>query len=674
MYNRTIFLFTSFFIICFIALLAFNPGNIKTRISSNGNFIFTSNDLKNNSIYKLKGNWSFYKDKTIEDISLYYNTPTLVTVPQSWVNYDKTKNTSPYGYGIFQTKITIPDGDTIEHLGIKTGRIGTAYSVYINGVKEFSAGTPTTKKATTIPQYHPSVISFDEKSSEYTITIFVANFHDRTGGIWEDIYFGNYEDLVNFREKINNIDLFFAGGLFIFSIYHIGLFLLRRKDSSPLYFAIFCFLITVRVFIIRESVFENTYGYLSWEMGRKIEYLTYYLGTLVFFMFVRSLFTDLFHKYTLYLAITLVSIASLPVLFTEAAFYSSFLSLTHISSLIVLLIPLYYVAIAVKQRLPYSRIILYGLLILFTATINDILNAEQIIFTGNTIHIALFLFIFIQSFILAEKFSQAFILSEELLGDNMVMYQQVKEMNEELESKINSRTKDLREQLISKSRFVSIITHDMKGPLGSTILYIDFLYSSVEDSINDSAKKMFQILKTSVTGMHSMLNNILATEIIKNASLPSSNQNLSINQTVIEILNIFEGMIKQKNLRTAVDADSEYYTSSDSNTIQTILRNLISNAIKYTSSEGTISIFIRNFNQDNIEIVVKDTGVGMTQKEIETVFSVEKKFSKIGTNGEKGTGYGLMLTKDLVDSINGEIWLTSELNIGSSFHFTVKKK
>ena len=104
---------------------------------------------------------------------------------------------------------------------------------------------------------------------------------------------------------------------------------------------------------------------------------------------------------------------------------------------------------------------------------------------------------------------------------------------------------------------------------------------------------------------------------------------------------------------------------------KTALRNLISNAIKFTNAEGLVSLnFIEN--DTNIEIQITDSGVGIMAENIPNLFSIEKNISTLGTNNEKGTGLGLMLCKELIEKQGGKIWVESELGEGSIFKFTLK--
>ena len=116
--------------------------------------------------------------------------------------------------------------------------------------------------------------------------------------------------------------------------------------------------------------------------------------------------------------------------------------------------------------------------------------------------------------------------------------------------------------------------------------------------------------------------------------------------------------------------DEDVKVNADINSVKTIIRNIISNAIKFTNSEGVITIFVDEW-KDIVEIGIRDTGVGMSEEDQSRVFDISAKHTTMGTNREKGTGLGLILCKEFVERNGGRIWVESEQGKGSTFYFTV---
>ena len=125
-----------------------------------------------------------------------------------------------------------------------------------------------------------------------------------------------------------------------------------------------------------------------------------------------------------------------------------------------------------------------------------------------------------------------------------------------------------------------------------------------------------------------------------------------------------------KDISILNNVEKKAFVKADGNMLDTILRNLISNAIKFTQPKGEIQIF-SSLKKDFVEITVKDNGVGMTEVEIAAIFNVNEISSTLGTSNEQGSGLGLILCKDFVESHGGKIWVKSAVNEGSEFKFTL---
>jgi signal transduction histidine kinase len=113
------------------------------------------------------------------------------------------------------------------------------------------------------------------------------------------------------------------------------------------------------------------------------------------------------------------------------------------------------------------------------------------------------------------------------------------------------------------------------------------------------------------------------------------------------------------------------FVFADTNLLQTVIRNLVSNAVKFTSKGGKVNISAKASTDSNIEISVQDTGIGMSQKLLGDLFKLDVKTTRKGTNGEPSTGLGLLLCKEFIEKHGGQIWAESEVGKGSSFHFTL---
>ena len=136
--------------------------------------------------------------------------------------------------------------------------------------------------------------------------------------------------------------------------------------------------------------------------------------------------------------------------------------------------------------------------------------------------------------------------------------------------------------------------------------------------------------------------------------------------------NLYYQKLKEKGVSLNFDFDPECFVFADSNMTETILRNLVSNAIKFSKEFGLILISFDTSGED-ILIKVKDTGVGMNEKQISKLFKLDQTHATVDTSGKRGTGLGLMLCKELVEKQGGKIWIESSINVGTTFYFTLPK-
>ena len=147
-------------------------------------------------------------------------------------------------------------------------------------------------------------------------------------------------------------------------------------------------------------------------------------------------------------------------------------------------------------------------------------------------------------------------------------------------------------------------------------------------------------------------------------------EKLRLNPMVQEIAELLRNQYELKDIKLNIEINTDTMVYADSNMLNTVIRNLISNAIKYTNSRGIITIS-GNERDGYLEMAIKDNGVGIHKDTIDKLFNIEHKISSPGTNNERGIGLGLILCKEFVEKHGGRIWLTSELGKGSTFSFTI---
>jgi len=250
--------------------------------------------------------------------------------------------------------------------------------------------------------------------------------------------------------------------------------------------------------------------------------------------------------------------------------------------------------------------------------------------------------------------------------------------NTRLEKMVSERTKELEhsEQLLkesnqAKDNFFSILAHDLKSPFNVILGMLDLLTREYSEYTDEERQTMLMRLKNASTRTIDLLENLLTWARAQRGLLPYSPEKFNVLDIIRENILLFESAAYHKDILIKQTGEKDLLTIADFNMINTIVRNLISNAIKFTFPGGNITINIGMDDPETILVAVKDTGFGMSPDTLGNLFKLEKRMVTKGTGNELGTGLGLILCKDFIEKNNGKIWVTSEEGAGSCFCFSL---
>ncbi|KUG24718.1 two-component system sensor histidine kinase [hydrocarbon metagenome] len=235
---------------------------------------------------------------------------------------------------------------------------------------------------------------------------------------------------------------------------------------------------------------------------------------------------------------------------------------------------------------------------------------------------------------------------------------------------LKERESQLRELNSTKDKLFSIIAHDLRSPFNAILGFSEMLIENSNDFNAAESEEYLGLINSSAKNTLILLDNLLTWAKSQTGTIIYKPEETNLHAIINEILEVSKSVAKIKNISinyTQTDVREVY---ADVNMLKTILRNLISNAIKYTHSNGEIAISAVQ-NQNNIEITVSDNGVGMSEETRNKLFEIDANITTTGTANEKGTGLGLILCKEFVEKHGGEIWVKSELGKGSALIFTL---
>jgi signal transduction histidine kinase len=239
-------------------------------------------------------------------------------------------------------------------------------------------------------------------------------------------------------------------------------------------------------------------------------------------------------------------------------------------------------------------------------------------------------------------------------------------------TKLKEKNLQLAELNASKDKFFSIISHDLRSQFNILLGYSNLLVENVERYSPAELSSQAQKLQDSAQRLYTLLENLLTWSRIQRGAMRYEPESIQLNELIEETLDLFLSQAEHKTitLQNAIPPDIQVY--ADYQMLHTILRNLLSNALKFTPAEGRVEISARN-DAAAVEIALADSGVGISPADVPRLFRIDSQYTQQGTAGEKGTGLGLSLCKDLVEKNQGRIWVHSEIDHGTTFTFTIPR-
>lgn len=257
-------------------------------------------------------------------------------------------------------------------------------------------------------------------------------------------------------------------------------------------------------------------------------------------------------------------------------------------------------------------------------------------------------------------------------GEVINLYGIVSDITEikEVEERLFNTISDLQILNEAKDKFVSRISHDLRSPFTSIIGFAEVLTNDLNIPEKDKSEYLSFILQSS-RNLLNLVNQL--SEIIKLQTnrIKLEPQRTNANRLIHYSVSSFTAQVVDKGLEIKVNVSESIHINTDERLFLLLITSLISNAVKFSKPGGRIIISAQEFNEDFVEIIVRDEGVGISEKNKTRLFKIDQIFYSEGTKGEKGVGLGLLLSKEIAEKHRGNLWFYSNQNEGSEFHFTI---
>jgi signal transduction histidine kinase/CheY-like chemotaxis protein len=235
---------------------------------------------------------------------------------------------------------------------------------------------------------------------------------------------------------------------------------------------------------------------------------------------------------------------------------------------------------------------------------------------------------------------------------------------------LESKIEELKQLNSSKDNFISVLSHDLRAPFTSILGFSDILVSESSLSEKDRAEYLKYINDSSYNQLQ-LINYLLDWSRLQTGRLKIEKHRLHAQTIIFNCVSALTGAAVRKNITIKVDIPDTIYIDADERLFSHVITSLISNSIKYSKEDTSVDVTANIFNDDMVEFIVRDEGIGISERNKEKLFNIGKVFSTEGTKSERGTGLGLALSKQIVEKHNGQIWFYTAEGVGSEFHCTI---
>lgn len=242
----------------------------------------------------------------------------------------------------------------------------------------------------------------------------------------------------------------------------------------------------------------------------------------------------------------------------------------------------------------------------------------------------------------------------------------------EREKQLKQLSEKLQELNATKDKFFSIIAHDLKNPFNSILGFSELMTKNITRYKYEEIERFVGIIHSTSQNAYNLLENLLNWSRSQTGTIEFSPHYYDLTQLILNNIEFVENSALKKNIKIYFNRSEISMVKIDKNMMDTVLRNLLTNSIKFTYPGGKIIVTVSS-EEKNYKVSIKDNGIGIEEENIDKLFRIDSKYSSYGTNQEKGSGLGLIITKEFIEKNNGKIWANSEFGKGSEFIFTLPK-
>jgi signal transduction histidine kinase len=643
------FAFVKIHFIIGLILLLVSKGSFadapRDPIPVNGVLDLRETVMDRNSFHNLNGEWEFYWEQLLTPDHFVQvkseGKGIIVTVPSYWKDYEIEGNELPgFGYGTYALTILLPPG-TRSGICMDIPVFDVAHKFFLNERLVSENGTVGTSRETEKPWYEPGRFCYIPDSDTLQLLIQVSNYHHRRGGFWQSVMMGGSSAILDRAERRSMYNYSTIGVLFFFTIFFFIFWLFNRSYTITIVFALTTLGILIRS-VNTGLYFSNSFIDTPWAWQIRMEYFGSYLATLFGMLFLHRIFPLKYMKHIITGNMLILSLLIISEFIFPPRLFTYGMLIFQPLLLIFLLHYLVVSFIGTLRGRGMDAIFFVSLGLFIYTLINDIMLANSAGSLSNNY--------------LSQISFQVFILAMSV----MIIMQWVNNYKTRLR---------LESSLIFKNKVLSAIAHDLKNPVASIAQFVDLMVSKPELTLR---KQILESLQESSQAAVTLLDNLLYWGRSQADELKVSPDELDLAEVVADVESLFSHMAVQKRIELTSDVHPGTLAYADKALVNIIIRNLVSNALKFTPAGGKVDIRVWP-EGEKVFVSVTDTGIGINPETLEKFNDERQLATTIGTDKEIGTGLGLQLVSDLVKRNHGILKVDSTPGKGSSFTFTLQR-
>ncbi|WP_020617883.1 ATP-binding protein [Paenibacillus daejeonensis] len=610
---------------------AYLPRDSNLPQAQNGVIDLTAWDFLDQETVKLDGEWEFYWQQLLAP-GEHGSNPIRMQVPGQW----NKEGYPAKGAGTFRLIVQVEPSQM--HYGLRISNAQMASALYINGLQLGSSGVPALTKETYTPENIPYTVYFPVEGEQVEILLHVANHDFLNGGITYSLHFGTMSGIQQLDKRITGVDVVVLVALFMIGIYHLGVYLKRRQETSLLLFGLYCLATAVAFGGLSDKVFMQVFQWIPFEWTYRLQVVAIYGSQILLAQFIRSIYSHLVPAWFIRAVVVAFGAFMLFVfltpyhVYTHATFFFTGLQVIVYISIITML--------AASEVRPYRKgnhdrrsiriliIAIHGPLICMIDNSLYILGWLPTNVLGS---VSMLVFTILISLMLAFNHSDAY-KTIEAMSDSLLEADRLKD-----------------EFLINTS-------HELQTPLNGILNISQLMLKGEDGQMTHKQGQNLALIQEAARRLSTLVGDILDLERIKRNDLRLQLTAVDARSTAALVLELLEYLITDKEiqLKNRIPADLPAIHADESRFRQ-VLYNLVGNAIKFTE-RGSVEIAAEQVGQ-HVKLTVQDTGIGIRREEWQRMFQSFTQSDAGRVQGPGGLGLGLSISRQLIELMQGQIFI-----------------